>query len=73
MKLFWYVTYFHNLTLSGTSANEIVTFNGKADVVELLSLSPYSSCTSNCIADIFFLWSYILTKDFLEKSIVESI
>ena len=40
-------------TLSGTSANEIVTFNGKSDVVELLSLSPYSSCTSNCIPAIF--------------------
>ena len=54
LKLFWHVTYFHNITLSGTSANEIVTFNGKSDVVELLSLSPYSSCTSNCIAAIFY-------------------
>ena len=36
-------------------ANEIVTFNGKSDVVEFLSLSPYSSCTSTCITAIFHM------------------
>ena len=41
--------------LSGTSANEIVMFNGKSDVVEFLSLSPYSFCTSNCIPAIFHM------------------